>query len=217
MNNHQDHHQHKRSEESDQAPDSSQPQTQAIGGRTTITQSILQKRIDANGTTGNVTSDDIQNDSLYLSPVQIGSPPQTLNLDFDSGSSDLWVWSDKLSSTIQSAGSASGHTIFNSAKSTTFKSVSGSTWQISYGDGSSASGEVGTDLVQLGGVSASSHQVYCPKFYANTVKLRSKSKTKLLSLPVKWLRLSSKVPVTVCLDLLLERSTQSSLLVPRHR
>lgn len=44
------------------------------------------------------------------------------------------------------------HTVFDSSKSSTFKTQEGSTWEISYGDGSSASGSVGTDDVNIGGV-----------------------------------------------------------------
>ena len=41
---------------------------------------------------GELSTEDIQNDSMYLCPVTIGEGPQaiTLNLDFDTGSSDLW-------------------------------------------------------------------------------------------------------------------------------
>jgi len=66
-------------------------------------------------------------------------------------SADLWVWSTELPSATQSS-SSSSHTIFNPSKSSTFKKTSGSTWNISYGDGSSASGDVGTDNVTIGGL-----------------------------------------------------------------
>ncbi|KAL9030374.1 MAG: hypothetical protein Q9196_001505, partial [Gyalolechia fulgens] len=62
---------------------------------------------------GTVSANPEQYDSQYLTPVTIGG--QTLNLDFDTGSSDF-----------------------------------GYTWQIQYGDGSSASGDVYTDTVQVG-------------------------------------------------------------------
>ena len=45
-----------------------------------------------------------------------------------------------------------GHTEFNPSLSSTWKAKSGYTWDISYGDGSSASGTVGTDTVTIGGV-----------------------------------------------------------------
>jgi len=61
------------------------------------------------------------------------------------------VWSTELPSSITSQYGA-GHTSFDPAKSSTFKNQSGSTWKISYGDSSSASGTVGTDDVTLGGL-----------------------------------------------------------------
>ena len=41
---------------------------------------------------GEVPTTDVQNDSMYLCPVTIGEGPNavTVNLDFDTGSSDLW-------------------------------------------------------------------------------------------------------------------------------
>ena len=62
----------------------------------------------------------------------------------------LQVWSTLLPADVQSQGS--GHTIFDPTKSSTFKEQKGSTWKISYGDSSSASGTVGLDTVSIGGL-----------------------------------------------------------------
>ncbi|KAF7899810.1 hypothetical protein EAF00_004146 [Botryotinia globosa] len=79
----------------------------------------------------------------YLVPTTVGG--QTLNLDLDTGSADLWVFSSLLA-----ASSREGHDIYTSSKSSTFKSLPGYTWSIKYVDGSGASGTVGTDTVKIG-------------------------------------------------------------------
>ncbi|KIX06936.1 uncharacterized protein Z518_04912 [Rhinocladiella mackenziei CBS 650.93] len=101
---------------------------------------------------GSVTATPEQYDAEYLSPVSIGG--QTLNLDFDTGSADLWVFSSELPSSQQS-----GHSIYDPSKSDTAKELEGATWNISYGDGSGASGNVYTDTVDVGGTTVTGQAV----------------------------------------------------------
>lgn len=131
-------------------------------GKTTVEQHFLQKR-DASGNSGEVTAEDQQNDSMYLCPVGIGTPAQTLYLDFDTGSSDLWVWSTELPRNIQSQAHGPNQAVFDPSKSSTFKKQTGSTWQISYGDQSSASGDVGTDNVTIGGITINNQAIELAK------------------------------------------------------
>ncbi|KAK3309343.1 aspartic peptidase domain-containing protein [Chaetomium strumarium] len=104
--------------------------------------------------TGSVVTKPEKNDVEYLAPVSIGTPGQVLNLDLDTGSSDLWVFSS-----LTPSSQVNGQTLYDPSKSTTANQLQGYTWQISYGDGSSSGGDVYTDTVNVGGLSFSSQAV----------------------------------------------------------
>ncbi|KAI8875771.1 rhizopuspepsin 3 precursor [Backusella circina FSU 941] len=93
--------------------------------------------------TGTVPAKVYGNDIEYYGEIEIGTPPQKLKVDFDTGSSDLWI-----ASTLCST--CSKHTRYNPSKSKTYKK-DGRTWKIQYGDGSNASGVLGRDTINLGG------------------------------------------------------------------
>jgi cathepsin D len=95
------------------------------------------------GTTGSVPLVN-DNDMAYYGSITIGTPPQTFIVDFDTGSSDLWVPS------IQ--GSDINHTKYNSGASSTYV-ANGAPFSIGYGDGSGASGFLSQDTVIMGGIS----------------------------------------------------------------
>ncbi|OAP57461.1 hypothetical protein AYL99_08199 [Fonsecaea erecta] len=105
---------------------------------------------------GETSASPTQNDAQFLSPVTVGG--QTLVMNFDSGSSDTWVFNTNLPASDQQ-----GHTIYDPTKSSTFQNtLQGSTFNISYGDGSSASGPVGVDEVDIGGATVSAQAIGLP-------------------------------------------------------
>ncbi|KAM0316768.1 hypothetical protein ACHAPQ_011206 [Fusarium lateritium] len=115
----------------------------------TLATSVLSRR----GSTGTATNRPIEDDAEWLTPVQIGNPPRTFQMDLDTGSSDLWVYGSK------AATAGGSRTRYESSKSKSCEDMNGSKWLIEYGDGSGASGHVVKDTVSIGGLSVKTQAV----------------------------------------------------------
>uniref|UniRef100_A0A8C9VJI3 Progastricsin n=1 Tax=Scleropages formosus TaxID=113540 RepID=A0A8C9VJI3_SCLFO len=84
-------------------------------------------------------------DISYYGSITIGTPPQTFQVLFDTGSANLWV--DSVYCNTQAC---NAHTKFNSTKSSTYSSTT-KTFYISYGTGS-LYGIFGYDSVNVSGI-----------------------------------------------------------------
>ncbi|KAJ3496175.1 hypothetical protein NLG97_g2854 [Lecanicillium saksenae] len=93
-------------------------------------------------------------DTSYLCEVNIGTPAQKLMLDFDTGSSDLWVFSnDTKKAEVQ------GQALYKPGASTSAKLMKGFKWAIGYVDQSGSHGIVYSDVVAVGDASVSGQAV----------------------------------------------------------
>ncbi|KAJ5497082.1 Peptidase aspartic catalytic [Penicillium fimorum] len=146
--------------------------------------------IHAAASSGSAITTPEDDDIEYLTPVTIGD--STLNLDFDTGSADLWVFSSDLATSAQS-----GHDIYDVSDSGT--KLSGATWSISYGDGSSASGDVYKDTVSVGGVKATGQAVEAAKKISSQF-LEDKNNDGLLGLAFSSINTVSPTPQKTFFD-----------------
>ncbi|KAI9444480.1 acid protease [Lactarius indigo] len=94
---------------------------------------------------GDPLIDDIE--EMWYGPITVGTPAVTYTVDFDTGSSDMFLPASKCDS------SCSGHTLYNPKSSSTSSDVR-QTFELQYADGSTVSGEQYTDTVTLAGYKA---------------------------------------------------------------
>ena len=88
-------------------------------------------------------------DVQYYGPIQLGDPPQTFQVCFDTGSSNLWVPS---ASCPDSNEACQTHNSYNSKKSTSYVK-DGRDFHIEYGSGK-MSGYVSQDTLRIAGITA---------------------------------------------------------------
>ncbi|KAI0058456.1 acid protease [Artomyces pyxidatus] len=108
--------------------------------------------------TGSVplTDDEAQ---LWYGTISIGTPLKQFTVDFDTGSSDLFVPASTCGSTC------SGHTKWTVSSSSTSKDLK-KTFTLRYGDGSSVSGEQYTDIFSIAGLTATKQTLGAAKTYS---------------------------------------------------
>jgi Eukaryotic aspartyl protease len=99
-------------------------------------------------------------DTLYFANLTLGTPPQSLRLHIDTGSSDLWV--NVPDSSLCSAAFRPGYSgcdggTYDSGASST-QQVVNNEFNISYVDGSSAVGQYVSDTLNFGGVTIQNFQ-----------------------------------------------------------
>lgn len=90
---------------------------------------------------GGVSLTDVEEGTEWTGEITIGTPAQKFVVDFDTGSSDLWV----AGSSCSQCGS---HATYNPSKSSTSQNKAGS-FEIGYVDGSTASGKEYLDTGKL--------------------------------------------------------------------
>ncbi|KAL2862770.1 pepsin-like aspartic protease [Aspergillus lucknowensis] len=115
----------------------------------------LSKEIVEPDQTGAVSAASVEGDAAFVSPITIGG--QELVVTFDTGSSDVWVMNTRLPSS-----SIEGRPAFDPSKSTTFEDIQGATFNITYGDDSYAFGGVGSDTIDVGGVTVTGQAIGLP-------------------------------------------------------
>lgn len=109
--------------------------------------------------TGSVQLGSYQDGLLWAGNIAIGTPPKPYSVDFDTGSSDLFV------PAATCGGNCNGHRKYDPKQSTTSKDRKQS-FTLRYGDGSSVSGKQYTDHVTIAGLKASNQAIGAATVYS---------------------------------------------------
>jgi cathepsin D len=109
-----------------------------------------------------VAADPLTDESsqLWIGTISVGTPPVKYTVDFDTGSSDLFLPASGCDSTC------SGHTLYDPSASSTSSDV-GTNFTLSYGDGSTVSGEQYTDTVTIAGLTATQQTLGAASQYSS--------------------------------------------------
>ncbi|KAI8982152.1 aspartic peptidase domain-containing protein [Mycotypha africana] len=112
---------------------------------------VVDEQLDQQIQSASGTSVELQSvyvDVEYIGEIGIGTPPQLFSVDFDTGSSDIWVPAKACR-----ASSCGRHRRFNPEESSSAGNNNHTTWALQYGDGSVVKGYTAIETITLGNVS----------------------------------------------------------------
>ncbi|EIN07945.1 acid protease [Punctularia strigosozonata HHB-11173 SS5] len=113
----------------------------------------VQRAVGHDGLTDN-------NNVLWYGAITAGTPAVQYTVDFDTGSSDLFLAGPSCGQTC------SGHKVYDPSHSSTARDLH-KTYKLSYGDGSSVSGEQYTDSVSITGLQATAQTLGASTQYSS--------------------------------------------------
>ncbi|KAF9449928.1 acid protease [Macrolepiota fuliginosa MF-IS2] len=122
---------------------------------------VQKETVEARATGADPLAD--EQDALWYGAISVGTPAKQFKVEFDTGSSDLFLPGPKCGTTCQ------GHQIYNTAASSTAKDL-GKKFSLAFGDGSTVEGEVFTDTVTVSGLTAKNQAVGAATQYSASFK-----------------------------------------------
>ncbi|KAI9828950.1 MAG: hypothetical protein M1819_006449 [Sarea resinae] len=109
----------------------------------------LQRRAPPGTVLENLSQSDDR--ELYIANITLGTPPQAISVQIDTGSSDLYVNTPNSTYCTSDEDPCTSYGTYDANKSSTYKYVS-SDFDITYGDGTGAYGDFAKDVLHIGGV-----------------------------------------------------------------
>ncbi|KAI0318418.1 acid protease [Amylostereum chailletii] len=99
-------------------------------------------------------------EELWYGKISVGTPAKSFTVDFDTGSSDLFLPGTDCDS------SCSGHATYDPSSSSSSTALN-KDFSLSYGDGSTVSGDQYTDTVSIAGLTAKAQTLGAAKTYSS--------------------------------------------------